>query len=185
MIYNTPFNVTLKEYEELMGSREYWDDLGAEWNWSSIEQKLVRLAGFVQQGGNLKKVLNRYVKDHDEQYNHRIQHCVLVYILKLMVCDRLHWYNQEPLVSRIKCLNKDELVRLHTAELKRDVVQSCESDGQNNYHEHWVLLSDKEWMNDVYLDKIERHHWRTHPQESATQYFNRSTTWWNNIRFLW
>ena len=54
-MYNTPYQVPLKEYEGMMADREYWDDLGAEWIHSTLEQKLVRLAGFVQQGGNLKK----------------------------------------------------------------------------------------------------------------------------------
>ena len=119
---NVPFDVSLRDYEGMMNNRQYWDDLGAEWGWSTMEQKLVRLAGFVQQGGNLKKVINRYAKDHDKRYNSRIQYCVLCYILKLMVGDRMHWYEDEPLVNRIKCLNKDELVRLLTDELKRDVV---------------------------------------------------------------
>jgi hypothetical protein len=185
MNYNVPFNVSLQEYEGLMNNREYWDDLGAEWNHSTIEKKLVRLAGFVRLGGNLKKVINHYAKDHDEQYNHRIQYCVLYYILKLMVGDRLQWYNKEPLVDRIKCLNKDELVRLLTLELKRDVQPSCEMDKNHKFHEHWRLLSDDEQQSDVYLDRIERHHWRKHPEESASQYFRRAETWWSYRWFLW
>ncbi|MBR4392294.1 MAG: hypothetical protein IKT08_09360 [Bacteroidales bacterium] len=185
MTYNVPFKVSLRDYEGMMNSREYWDDLGAEWSWSTIEKKLVRLAGFVQQGGNLKKVINRYAKEHDERYNCRIQYCVLYYILKLMVGNRLQWYGSEPLVDRIKCLNKDELIRLLTAELKRDVVQSCHIDEHNNICEHWELLSDTEWLSDVYLDRIERHHWRTHPQESPSQYFRRAEIWWRGGRSLW
>lgn len=162
--YNTPYHIPLKEYEGLMANREYWDDLGAEWDHSTMEKKLVRLAGFVRLGGNLKKVINRYAKDHDEQYNRRIQYCVLYYILKLMVSDRLQWYNEEPLVDRIKCLNKDELVRLLTLELKRDVQPSCKMDKDHNFHEHWRLLSDDEQMSDVYLDRIERHHGASTPR---------------------
>lgn len=183
--YNAPYHVPLKDYEGMMANREYWDDLGAEWNYSTIEKKLVRLAGFVQLGGNLKKVINHYAKDHDDQYNRRIQFCVLYYILKLMVGDRLQWYSKEPLVDRIKCLNKDELIRLLTLELKRDVQPSCEMDKNHKAHEHWRLLSDDEQQSDIYLDRIERHHWRIHPHESATQYFNRATIWWNYTRFLW
>lgn len=168
-----------------MSNREYWDDLGAEWNRNTIELKLVRLAGFVQQGGNLKKVLNHYAKEHDEQYNHRIQYCVLYYILKLMVGDRLRWYSKDPLVDRIKCLNKDELIRLLTLELKRDVRPSCEMDKNHKIHEHWRLLSDDEQQSDVYLDRIERHHWRKHPEESANQYFRRAETLWCYRWFLW
>lgn len=53
MDYNAPFDVSLAEYEGLITRREYWDDLAEEWNWSSTEQKLVCLAGFVQQGGKI------------------------------------------------------------------------------------------------------------------------------------
>lgn len=185
MKYNVPFDVPLHDYEGMMNNRQYWDDLGAEWSWSTMEQKLVRLAGFVKQGGNLKKVINRYAKEHDNRYNCRIQYVILVYILKLMVGNRMKWYQDEPLVNRIKCLNKDELVRLLTAELKRDVVPSCRLDKDGRIHDHWELLSDREWMSDVNLDRIERHHWRTHPEESPTQYSNRANTWWNYTLSLW
>ena len=88
-------------------------------------------------------------------------------------------------MDRIKCLNKDELIRLLTLELKRDVQPSCEMDKNHNIHEHWRLLSDEEQQSDVYLDRIERHHWRKHPEESPTQYFNRAEWWWNNTWYLW
>ena len=67
-MYYKPFDVPLKEYEGLVCRREYWDGLGTEWGWSSVEEKIIRLAGFVQQGGNLKKIINRYAKDRDETY---------------------------------------------------------------------------------------------------------------------
>lgn len=185
MIYNAPYHVPLKEYEGMMANREYWDDLGAEWNWSSMEQKLVRLAGFVQQGGSLKKVLVRYTKDRDEEYTNRIQFCVLEYILKLMVGNRIQPYEKVPLVDRIKCLNKDELVKLLTLELKRDVQPSCEMDKDHKFHEHWRLLSDDAQQSDIYLDRIERHHWRKHPDEPASQYFRRAEIWWSYRRYLW
>ena len=48
MKYNVPFDVSLCDYEGMMNNRQYWDDLGAEWGWSTMEQRLVRLAGFVK-----------------------------------------------------------------------------------------------------------------------------------------
>ena len=87
MVYLTPFNVSKEEYEGLITRREYWDDGGDEWSWSSIEQKIVRLAQFVQQGGNLNKIINRYAKECDERYRRRIQYCVASYILKIMLGD--------------------------------------------------------------------------------------------------
>ena len=186
MNHYLPFqNETVRDYELMMANREYWDDLGAEWSWSPVEKKLVRLAGLVQQGGSLKKVLTRYAKDHDERYNQRIQHCVLRYILKLMVGSRIKPYENEPLVNRIKCLNKDELIKLLTQELKRDVRPTCWMDKDHRIHDCWELLSDTQWMSDDNLDKIERHHWCTHPEESPTQYSNRANTWWKYTLSLW
>lgn len=63
MVFLTPFNVPKEEYEGLIARREYWDDCGDEWSWNSIEEKIVRLAQFVQQGGNLSKIINRYAKN--------------------------------------------------------------------------------------------------------------------------
>ena len=51
MMYIKPFDVPLDEYEGLITRREYWDNFAEEWKWSSIDEKIVRLAGFVQQGG--------------------------------------------------------------------------------------------------------------------------------------
>ena len=82
MVYLTPFNVPKEEYEGLIARREYWDDECDEWKWSSIEDKIVRLAEYVQHGGNLSKIINRYAKECDERYRLRIQYCVASYILK-------------------------------------------------------------------------------------------------------
>ena len=35
MNYNVPFDVPLRDYEGMMNNRQYWDDLGAEWGWST------------------------------------------------------------------------------------------------------------------------------------------------------
>ena len=83
MKYIKPFDVPMDEYEGLIARREYWDQLGTEWGWSSVDEKIIRLAGFVQHGGNLKKILNRYAKSRDEEYRREIQYCELMYILEL------------------------------------------------------------------------------------------------------
>jgi len=66
-MYYKPFDVALKEYEGLVCRREYWDGLGTEWGWSSVEEKIIRLAGFVQQGGNLKKI--RFIRQMRSFYH--------------------------------------------------------------------------------------------------------------------
>ena len=184
MIYKTPYDVPLDEYEGLVARREYWDDGSDEWNWSSIDLKLVRLAGFVQQDGDLNKVMTEYTKDLDEYKRQRIQYCVVRYILKLMLGERRQLSENNPLVERIKCLNKEELLELLTEELKRDVKKEEKMDDNYKIHEDWVLLSDNQWMSDEILDGIERRHWRENPEESYTTYSNRSQFWWNN-RSLW
>lgn len=48
MKYETPFDLPLDDYEGLIERNEYWDDSGDEANWLTMDQKLIRLAGFVQ-----------------------------------------------------------------------------------------------------------------------------------------
>ena len=50
MKYETPFDLPLDDYEGLIERNEYWDDSGDEANWLTMDQKLIRLAGFVQKG---------------------------------------------------------------------------------------------------------------------------------------
>lgn len=38
MNYNVPFNVSLRDYEGMLNNRQYWDDLGAEWGWSTMSK---------------------------------------------------------------------------------------------------------------------------------------------------
>lgn len=116
-----PFNVSLDDYEKYMGMREYWDDMSHNWSWSSLEEKIILLAGFVQLGGNLKKVINHYAKDRDAMYRERIQYCIMYYILKLMTGDRVHICSRVPFVNRIKRLTKEELVKLLSDQLKTSV----------------------------------------------------------------
>ena len=111
-MYYEPYDIPLVDYEKYMGTREYWDDFGNEWSWSPIEQKIIRLAGFVQQGGNLKKVINHYAKGRDAEYRERIQYCIMYCILKLMTGDLVHIDSDVPFVDRIKRLTKEELVKL-------------------------------------------------------------------------
>ena len=81
--------------------------MSAEWNFSSKEEKIIHLSGFVQQGGSLLRMLNRYAKDHDEIYRQRIQYCILSY-LRMLVSGGFS--DDSPICKRIKCLDKKELV---------------------------------------------------------------------------
>ena len=188
MKYETPFDLPLDDYEGLIERNEYWDDSGDEANWLTMDQKLIRLAGCVHKDCNLAKVITSYAESHDEYKRKRIQFCVRSYILKLMAGDRYTINTKDvPLVDRIKCLNKDELVELLSLELMRGVVKTEKYDKDYKTHEDWKVLSN----NDDYrisgenLDAIERRHWRENPDESFTTYSNRSIYWWNYGNSLW
>ena len=83
----SPFSCGIEDYEDMLCRKEYWDDLCSEWSWSSIDQKLIRIGGFVLAGGSLLRLLNRYAKAHDEMYRQRIQHCILFY-LGILITDK-------------------------------------------------------------------------------------------------
>ena len=188
MKYETPFDLPLNEYEGLIETNQYWDDSGDEANWLTMDQKLIRLAGFVQKGGDLAKVITNYAENHDEYKRKRIQFRVGSYILKLMAGDRYTINTKDvPLVDRIKCLNKEELVELLSQELTRGVVKTEKYDKDYKTHEDWEVLSNNDDLriSDENLDAIERRHWHENPDESFTTYSNRSDYWWNYGNSLW
>jgi hypothetical protein len=188
MKYETPFDLPLDVYEGLIERNEYWDDSGDEADWLTMNQKLIRLAGFVQKGGDLAKVINNYTEDRAEYKRQRIQFSVVAYILKLMAGEKYSIKMKDvPLVNRIKCLNRDELVELLTEELKRGVIKTEKYDKDYKVHDDWKILSDNDdfKINDENLDAIERRHWRENPDESFTTYSNRSDYWWNYSNSLW
>ena len=180
MVYLTPFNVPKEEYEGLIARREYWDDGGDEWNWSSIEEKIVRLAQFVQQGGNLNKIINRYAKECDERYRRRIQYCVASYILKIMLGDLFVNNEDAPFVRRIKRLDKKELVKLLSSQLKSSVTKSSVLDKDYKEHENWIIKYDSKQSPDELLDKIESKYWN-----DFTTYDSRADIWWDGLHSLW
>ena len=179
-----PFDIPLDDYEKYMGRREYWDDFGTEWSWSPIEQKIIRLAGFVQLGGNLKKVINQYAKRHDEMYRERIQFCIMYYILKLMTGDLVHIFSDVPFVDRIKRLTKDELVKLLSDQLKTSVRRTYYMEGYT-IKEGWEIQYDNPLTPDEVLDKIDRQHRRKYPEETNYEWWHRPEKWWSYKQYLW
>ena len=169
-----PLNYSLSEYESWLAMKEYWDDYSHEWTESSIEKKLVRLAGFVKLGGDLNTVLSDYAEDRDAMYRIRIQHCVFRYIERLISGD--HFQFGAPIIDRIKRLDKGELVRLLTAELLRSVKEVRDYDKNDQPFTHWVV-SDEYINNDENLDAIEREHWNNFPDESFSYYLDKNKRW--------
>ena len=185
-----PFECDLKTYEGYIARKEYWDDFSAEWSSSTIEDKIIRLGGFVQQGGSLLRMLNRYAKNHDEIYRNRIQHCILAY-LKQLITGGFDY--DDPICNRIKCLDKKELVDLLKIELKSRVRKSYDISINGDVSEMWII--DKEHLNpakpdftdSVLLDKIQTPHWRAYPEESFATYQRRAQIHWDgaNTESLW
>jgi len=184
MKYIKPFDVPLDEYEGLIARREYWDQLGTEWGWSSVEEKIIRLAGFVQQGGNLKKILNRYAKSRDEEYRREIQYCELRYVLELFK-NRKDMPMEYLPVDRVKRLNKDELTKLLSDLLKKSVRKGYDLDSQYQTQENWEIKYTEKLTPSEYMDKAEGKHWRANPDEPFDSYLNRSKIWWDGVHSLW
>ena len=139
-----PFDVPLDEYEGLITRREYWDNISEEWRWSSIEEKIVRLARFVQQGGNLTKILNRYAEAHDEEYRRCIQYCELEYVLRLLKKDEDMSTKHLP-VDRVKRLNKYELTDFLSDLLKQSVKKQYNMDSME-IKECWEIKYDNKFL---------------------------------------
>jgi len=173
-----PFDCTLDEYAGYVGRREYWDDFSHEWGYSPLELKIIRLAGFVNQGGDLNALLENYADGRDETYRERIQYCVFNYIKRMM--PDIYFEPGTPLPDRIKRLDKEELAELLSETLKKSVKIGSYLDRNGEVHECWQIGIYK---NDDILDTIERRHWRANPDESFMLYLRKCETW--KYRCLW
>lgn len=99
----------IKEFGANLGNREYWDSCGAEWNHTTIEQKIFKLAEFVQAGGDLYPVIYKYAKGREYTYRRAINWCILDYLNTLMV---------EGYYINFMLLDNKEAVKLLTELLK-------------------------------------------------------------------
>ena len=175
-----PLEVPLRDYKGFLKRKEYWDDLCHEWNSTTIEQKLVNLAGFVQMGGNLSEVISEYADNHDSMYRERIQYCVVKYILRLMTAGRSSVNDNSPFVRRIKRLEKDAMVNLLTDQLKVSVKKGICMDRDWKVSESWEIIYDNELTPDELLDEVESPYWGDY-----ASYDRRADDWWNGQKSLW
>ena len=184
--YYKPYDCDLREYEAcLASSREIWDDFSHEWTYSTFDEKLVILAGFVLKGGDLKRAIERYAEERTETYRSRIHWVVFRYIWRMMM-GKESTFGQKPTADRIKRLEMDELLRLLAEELKMCVKRTTEFVNENRYkpnstpnyktYESWIV-SDEYKYNDTILDTIEREHWRANPDESFEYYLGKCKRW--------
>ena len=174
-----PYNCDLKQYEARLASRDFWDDCGHEWTYRTLDEKLIILGGFVQRGGSLKRVIKRYSKDRSEIYRCRIHWVIFDYIWRMIMVDvpKIDYY---PMSRRIKRLENDELIKLLSEELKKCVRQTSRTRynrlGEHEIYTCWIVSNEYQY-DDSALDKIERRHWRSHPDESFSQYCYKEKRW--------
>ena len=180
-----PLDCDLKQYEACLAIRDFWDDCGHEWTYKTLDEKLVILGGFVQRGGSLKRVIKRYAEDRSEIYRCRIHWVIFTYIWRMIMVDEpMSDFN--PMSRRIKCLENDELIKLLSEELKKCVKETCgtryDRSGKHEVYNYWIVSNEYQY-DDSALDKIERKHWRSNPDEPFGSYLFKAERWdW--MRFL-
>lgn len=144
-------NLPLEEYEGILANHEYWDDIPYEWEQCSIvEQKLIRLGGFVQKDGDLNHVILRYAEGREYTYRVTIKFCLMRYIERFLSKDI--WY------TCIVRLEKEEVVKLLSELLKACVKNSCEYDKYYKKYYSVGLIEAKGIDAEAILVAIEKEH---------------------------
>ena len=162
---------------ESLATRTYWDTFGAESESKSIEQKIIDLGLFVQDGGHISDVVDLYISGRDDESQLDDVQWAVFYYLEYLINARksLAPYEYAPTAQRIMCLDRDELLELLEKDLRRCTI--------TDYKGLYVLSGLS--VNDVNLDEIERRHWREHPEESASSYFRKARRWDRRLPGLW
>ena len=168
-------NLPLEEYEAILANREYWDDFSCEWEqYSTLEQRLIRMGGFVQRGGDLNRVILRYAEGREYTYRVTIQSCLMKYIE--------HFVSKDQWLMRIVRLEKMEAVKLLAELLKATVKDSCEYDRYNKKYYSVSLLETKGVDVEAILLAIEKEHKVTHPDETIEVVRKRAKGWiWGSM----
>ena len=168
-------NLPLEEYEGILANREYWDDFSCEWErFSTLEQKLIRMGGFVQRGGDLNQVILRYAEGREYTYRVTIKSCLMRYIEHFVFKDQ--WF------MRIVRLEKEEAVKLLSELLKASVKDSCEYDRYNKKYYSVGLLETKGVDAEAILAAIEKEHKEAHPDETIETVRKRAKAWiWESL----
>ncbi len=189
-LYFTPYDFELDEYAEYLANREYWDDAGFEWSgFHTMDEKLILLAGYVQKGGDLNYVIEKYSEDRDKEYTDRIQWSILHYLRRL-ISEGLPKEEKAKDTShiRIMLLERDELVRLLSEELKRRVTYKLETvRPKNNPNSidvvrNWYVPKPKTF-DDTVLAQIEKEHKQAHPEETNADIKRRYDDWYEKSLF--
>ena len=169
---------SLVEKPFLLSTRTYWDVFGAEAESKTLEEKLMTLGRFVQEGGDIANVVELYVDGREDQAELESVQWAIFYYLEYMInaTESLKPYEYAPTALRIMRLEKEELLELLEKELRRCVI--IDEKGQ-------AAITGVDSPNDRNLDFIERRHWRTHPDESIYTYDGKARRWNRRLPGLW
>ncbi|MBQ3832667.1 MAG: hypothetical protein II815_05780 [Bacteroidales bacterium] len=147
----------IKEFGANLGNREYWDCCGAEWNHTTIEQKIFKLAEFVQAGGNLYPVIYKYAKGREYTYRRAINWCILDYLNTLMV---------EGYYVNFMLLDNKEAVKLLTELLKVGAELKFKSKRIDTRYYDYYEWELKRVEDESILVAIEEEHKQKYPDET-------------------
>ena len=147
--------IKIKDYEVNFGNREYWDCFCAEWNHTTVEQKIFKLAEFVQCGGDLYHVINKYAKGREYTYRRAIQWCILSDYLRTLVGADVY--------VRFMLLDNKEAVKL-LSELLKAVKLTISFDARFMTPDYEWKLDSKEADNIIVA--IENEHKQKYPNET-------------------
>ena len=169
MAYEYYTELPIEKYEAVLANRKFWDCYSSEWESASIEKKLIPLAIFVQRGGKLNRVINKYADGRAYTYRKAIQYCVIEYIEKLLGTDDYY--------LRIIQLDKREVLQLLTELLKAGVEKGYVCDSRSNSYCDEYRLTDNSKNDDSLLTVVEERHKRVYPNETIEQKRCRAERW--------
>ena len=116
----------LLEYEQMLGSQEYWDDLGSWWSSSILEDKIINMGRFLIHGGKLEDAIERYKDGISEERLRRIRPCIFIFLGKLMIDG--HIFKRTPLYDELDALSDTELI----AKLSKELIERVkETEGRD------------------------------------------------------
>ena len=109
----------LLEYEQMLGSQEYWDDLGSWWSSSILEDKIINMGRFLIHGGKLEDAIS-------EERLRRIRPCIFIFLGKLMIDG--HIFKRTPLYNELDALSDADLI----AKLSKKLIECVkETEGRD------------------------------------------------------
>lgn len=171
-------DLPLDEYEQILASREFWDNISGEWGMlSKMEEKLVRLGRFVQRGGDLNRVIALYAEGREYTYCVTIQHCIERY-LEALTNKRV-----DNLKIRLFKLEKEEAVKLLSEMLKASTGIDFRHDKYTSEEIYFGILDTHCLDAEGICAAVEEEHKETHPDETTEEVKERVRNW--RIGSLW